>query len=451
MKLKTLIDRSDAFHKTLNFSFHLDNKISSSSSFQEDLIVSFAETTYPICHKSVLKLAENFLKYKTRYGTPFEITFYSKMTALKFCHRLLTKRPVVFITKHDEYLLQNGKDGRDGGDGGFENLSENKADKLNIHDLLSYDEMLISALFSVSVPTLFINSGSRHNMGKKDNSGNHCPQGIYIASVGCRFEKPGFMEWSHIIITEKQNTELNGYGLLASRTNHKNHKTALLRIWSEFYMGNGNVFPTYNDVLELKSKDKTLFDSLYITIRKGVFFNKNIYKMRMKLVIEPFLLEANNRGRIANKKVHVRAVGLGLGTWCITSQQYDLLLEVYYELLKTLDLPNISDLEFIYFREGDGEKKGEDMEKREEILGDLNIRILFSKSDPADLIEPDKLLVCQYAWDSNSFPGNEYWMGLFASSGDPAAACCSFISELQNPLINVEAFQRIMSYGALTR
>ena len=48
-----------------------------------------------------------------------------------------------------------------------------------------------------------------------------------------------------------------------------------------------------------------------------------------------------------------------------------------------------------------------------------------------------------YAWDGNSFPGNEYWLGMCCASGDPAAVCCSSVGEVQNVEVNVGLVDRV--------
>lgn len=62
-----------------------------------------------------------------------------------------------------------------------------------------------------------------------------------------------------------------------------------------------------------------------------------------------------------------------------------------------------------------------------------NVNIHFGKREPAEPLNDDKLLVANWAWDANSYVGNEYWDGFLSTSGDPAAASCSFIAYFGNP------------------
>ena len=91
------------------------------------------------------------------------------------------------------------------------------------------------------------------------------------------------------------------------------------------------------------------------------------------------------------------------------------------------------------------ELNGKDNEGNDQYLAkDINkheITIQAGRRAPADeLYAPFRkcLLVAMYAWDSNSFPGNEYYFGQLSASGDPAAASCSTIPFVQNAEINKE-------------
>ena len=109
-------------------------------------------------------------------------------------------------------------------------------------------------------------------------------QGIYVGSVGARFERPGLMEWAHMCVTAEQNTPENGYGLSA-RDDHS--KTKLLRIWANFY--GMSEFPSYDEVLALEESDKVAFDARYQVMQGGSsshrrLFDKLVYKQRMRMV-----------------------------------------------------------------------------------------------------------------------------------------------------------------------
>eukprot|EP01098_Paradermamoeba_levis_P012462 TRINITY_DN545_c0_g1_i1.p1 TRINITY_DN545_c0_g1~~TRINITY_DN545_c0_g1_i1.p1 ORF type:complete len:297 (+),score=53.96 TRINITY_DN545_c0_g1_i1:513-1403(+) len=213
----------------------------------------------------------------------------------------------------------------------------------------------------------------------------------------------------------------------------------LLSLWAEFYdqkAPDGTFrFPTYQEASEDKS------GKFFSLGSKKAYFNIEVYKRRMRMTIEPFLKDADDRAKTMGAKAYVHIVGLGLGVWQVTDSQVSWQVEVYDEVLNSNTFEHISDLDFSWFEQPFGPTlkcggvgNGGTYEKNKN-----NIKIHFSKRDPAAKLVGEnegKLLVASYAWDGNSYPGNEYWMGSLSGSGDPAAACCSTIPELQNPEVN---------------
>jgi len=426
--VEDLIICSNEFHKRIPFPT-AENRIETYAVSKKlrKQVQANASGTHPIIHRNLIGLINEFLKFKKEYGTEIEKAVYEDLDVSSFIDRLLKKRPVAFVCPADQYLLRDKTEGK----GGFENIGT-YAEKspLVLKDYISYGEMQISAMLSLSVPTHFINNGSKHNNGIRGKPNTHEKSGIYVGMVGTRFEKPGVMEWQHMVVTPEQNNSNNGYGL--DGLNAAPEKFNFLRIWAKFYdekQDQQYCFPTFNEALEDKS-------GKFIRIEKNLFLDKEIYKKRIRMSIEPFLIDANERARVINKKAYVLAEGIGLGVWKIAPEQSNLMLEVYAEVLSDYDFKHITDINFCRI-EGDPTHfqqhcKALKMEKKK-------IKFYFEEREPAQKLtgkHDGKLLVTSYAWDGNSYPGNEYWWGALSASGDPAAACCSNISELQNPEIN---------------
>ena len=176
-----------------------------------------------------------------------------------------------------------------------------------------------------------------------------------------------------------------------------------------------------------------IFETFFGVARSGkVYFNVEMYQARLRLTIDMLLLEADDRATAAGKKAHVYVVGLGLGVWQVHSSQAQWYIETFTDAVEDHELLAIGTIEFAWINNVPQETQTEVIDAARE----QDINVIFSKRNPAEKLKTDELLVLSYAWDGNAFPGNEYWAGSLAGSGDPAAACMSTIGELHNPLVN---------------
>eukprot|EP00906_Rhabdomonas_costata_P004018 RCo006027 len=423
----TLVASSDAFAALVPFPT-THNRISSIAGQdprRRQEIVEQARSVRIVACEDAKGLLKTFLEVKRKTGSAREKELYSGMTWAVLLDRLISQRPLVFMDSTDEYHLVGPR--REGA-GGFEQIgTDQEAGALQLKELLSYDEMALSALFGVSTPTFFINSGGRNNQGRPGEPGTFEPKGVYVGLVGARFERdsPPLMEYRHMVVSPHCTPE-HGYGAVGARE----HPDPMLQMWASFY--GLKHFPSFDEVHE---KPESKFN--FLKVKDDVYLHVMVYKQRMHLSVLPFLYDAHMRAESCGKKAYCHVVGLGLGVWMLTAQQAKIMLEVYANVLHSYKLSGISDIDFSFFPsdctalggKADGEVLHTDSGSR--------VAVHFSKRDPAQpLNDPNKLLVAMYAWDSNSYPGNEYWIDHLTSSGDPAAACCSTIAELQNPAIN---------------
>lgn len=440
-ELDFIMEQSDKFHKLFRFPSKRNNSVRAMIEEGEsrEVLLHMANTTRPIVDKRLKSFIEEFLELKRACGNDAEKELYSEPrftgvnAAEEFVVRCLVNRPVVFYTSYDFHSTKDGKD--DPFQHGFRAMATN-IDWLRQY--ISYDEIAISALISVSVPSFFINSGSRSNYAMKGNPGTFERRGVITGCVGARFERREEMEWKYMLISRQQNTVENGYGPY----DPSNPKSVELRPWAKLY--GVEYFPTFDETIAA-NHDYVLreaFINRFCEVSAGSYLNTEVYMNRMRLTVEPFLRDANERSGKESKKAHCVVVGLGLGVWRLTPMQTYFLVDTYRAILNEVHLPNIAEITFSWFDRvtscgsaQSGSPFGENG------AGNGGIIINFSKADPhIPLRSAEQLLVVQYAWDGNSYPGNEYWRQELAASGDPAAACSSLIADLQNPVVNPSAF-----------
>ncbi|XP_022921132.2 uncharacterized protein [Onthophagus taurus] len=385
----------------------------------------YINSVYPLLHENVLLLYLDFLIFKKEYGSDVEKKLYETMTVADLVDRFLKIRAVTFMGKFDDYLLLNGTKGR----GNWESIGiENDDPDINLENCLSYDEIKLSALLSVSSYTYFVNNGQRSNKGMVPKSRNNIQnEGVIIGLIGARLRKKNVMEYQEIVYSKDQNKEKNGYGVV--------FKPSFAAVMAKFY---GKDCLTYGDFL----KSKTLKEPGYFNeISKGVYFDNITYSKRMILSIDTLLYEANHRAKNVGKFAYIHVVGIGLGVWKCSVHQEELFMETFAKRLEVLSkhLHSISDIHFAYFSTQNcaqythGSKIPCDSHPNGGIVVYITNREPHTKlTSPHD----EKLLVVSYAWDGNALPGNEYWLGKTSSTGDSAAASSTQIAELHNPHIN---------------
>jgi hypothetical protein len=342
-----------------------------------------------------------------------------------FLVRLVRDRPLAFLTRHDQSLLRTGM--ALAGDQFLAIGTEDEVANVRLADFIGYDEMLFSALIVVSSYVTFINDGARDNCGRPGRDGSFQAEGVCIGAVGARFEREDCMESLFVLVDPIRSAESFGFG---ARAKSDGRFAALCRLFAPVY-GLPH-FPTWAEASEDKS-------GRFVALKSGRLFDSLAFARRIRLTIDTILLEANSRAQehqSGDKKAHVRMCGFGLGVWAASKGlQSRIFVEQVEQSIAAHNLRHVGTVCMMYFEESAQSERVHDGAVLSDAKGH-KVRIVFGNIDQAAPVAENELLVTTFAWDSNSFVGNEYWMGMLSASGDPAAACCSTIPEIQNPQIN---------------
>jgi len=315
-------------------------------------------------------------------------------------------------------------------------------------------------------------------------------QGVYIGLVGARFERSERMEHGLMAVVQKQNAKSKGYGAFgddqkaadrssldeeldleakaliaraeaARKVFSKNDKPTHRAFEAWYDMTH---FPAFEEVAAAQGSRRYLKSAWGGTAE---YLDLKMFRARIRVSLELFLFDADKRAQQyqalyaedisgypkgTKTGAYCHVVGLGTGVWSFEkNEQNRSIVAVSKEIMESTDLRHVDCVYFSWltadcmFTAEDQRATifNKDPESHEFFCDDANghrIAVQFGRRSPAAEREGfEGCLLCgMYAWDSNSFPGNEYYLGMLAASGDPAAAACSTIPFVQNSRVNEE-------------
>ncbi|XP_037898810.1 uncharacterized protein LOC119643517 isoform X1 [Glossina fuscipes] len=393
-------------------------------------------SAYPIIHERVLKLYLDFLEHKSNYGSISEQKLYRDLQLTDFVQRLLTKRCVTFMGPKDLYLLLTGDKGQ--GDEYLKIGTQDEIPPLVLNNVISYDEIKLSAFLTVTSHTDFINDGNRNNRGVIETDLSKIERsGVVVGLIGARFERFGVMEYQDVIIDPRQNVKANGYGAGNAKEQNSSRLVNYRHIWNGFYENSDYLY-------EQSAKDEKRFGETFSrsSTTESSIFDNVMMKKRYSLTFDTLLVESEARARQLSKQAYIHVVGIGLGVWKVADQQTKIFLETFTQRLKYL-LPQLNHIGVVHFSWFHLSEWG-DLRDNGTFLSETHpqggIKTYLSKRNPNEKLTGNEaenmLLIVSYAWDGNALPGNEFWLASLDGSNDPSTACSTLVSELHNPHIN---------------
>ncbi|KAG5681139.1 hypothetical protein PVAND_010599 [Polypedilum vanderplanki] len=411
-------------------------------------LVEMARETRPFMAKEIWDLLNDFMEFMRNVpeeeGNNYKL-LYEGFTPADLVKRLLFKRPLVFVGPHDHTILRfNGEKNVFSSNRAFKvaKTLDNPpdGDGYCLREYISYDENLLSSLISMSTPTFYVSDGSISFIGSTEGFKKpHIDQGILCGLVGARNTKYSFME--HRFINIRQERQWTGI--------HLSDQFWIKNVYSEAFPE--GFIPTEANI----NANKKMYEKIYIDRINVVYLEK-----RLMLSILPYIKEAAARGKEKMKEVFCSVPPIGGGVWrgnvkAITIHNLIVngILKFFdqkfnYEelkMLKAFALPETSLDVYTSFNHS------MNIQSIKENADKMSVTVTFKEpmnhtikifneiryvAKPLPVEFEHCLSIAGYAWDGNSYPGNEYWSGDFGSF-DPQAIYCSLLGQFQNPEVNI--------------